>query len=498
MKEPKPKPCRHTQAEAEDKAGRQAGSISQHRGYWRIRYRQQLNINGKIVTVQRSRNIISVDECPSESEARKRAEKELKEVLDEANHPQPVSKGEAPMLMSLGRFVDEIYFAQAQLQNRPSTLRGYRQTWNNYLKDRAGAMMLREVETKHVQGWLNQLAAENRVHSRNTRDVKKLAKLETHRLTKTTLGHIKHFVSGVFRFAATQGYLDGTKAEMVTLAKIPANAPRGKQTHAYSLEEIEAMVKVMDGADPTLLSGTIITCAAFTALRQGELTGLLWECYKSPSHTKGNEALGEIFVGSSVWRGYRTKPKSEASEAPVPVIPRLAKRLAEHRKRLGNPDKGPVFPNGAGNPLDLNWLVTTKLRPALEEAGIDWRGWHAFRRGLATNLDRLGIGLKMIQLILRHANADVTLKHYIKPSQEDKHRTMREFADSLKSATTSMRLRKTSGKRTNGAPAQGSARRQAARPGKTVIAPLNSGFPVTHGVTQNRLKSGAKSSSLIQ
>jgi integrase len=44
----------------------------------------------------------------------------------------------------------------------------------------------------------------------------------------------------------------------------------------------------------------------------------------------------------------------------------------------------------------------------------EWHGWHAFRRGLATNLHDLGVPDKTIQAILRHANVQVTQNSYIK------------------------------------------------------------------------------------
>jgi integrase len=46
-------------------------------------------------------------------------------------------------------------------------------------------------------------------------------------------------------------------------------------------------------------------------------------------------------------------------------------------------------------------------------------GWHAFRRGLATNLHRLGVSDKTIQAILRHSNVAVTQACYIKTSNAD-------------------------------------------------------------------------------
>jgi integrase len=40
-------------------------------------------------------------------------------------------------------------------------------------------------------------------------------------------------------------------------------------------------------------------------------------------------------------------------------------------------------------------------------------GWHAFRRGLASNLNRIGVDDSIIQSILRHSTVSVTQNHYI-------------------------------------------------------------------------------------
>ena len=44
----------------------------------------------------------------------------------------------------------------------------------------------------------------------------------------------------------------------------------------------------------------------------------------------------------------------------------------------------------------------------------EWHGWHAFRRGLASNLNELGVFDLTIQRILRRANVATTRKSYIK------------------------------------------------------------------------------------
>ncbi len=65
--------------------------------------------------------------------------------------------------------------------------------------------------------------------------------------------------------------------------------------------------------------------------------------------------------------------------------------------------------------------------PALKGQGLQWHGWHAFRRGLATNLHRLGVPDEIIQRILRHSNVGVTQKCYIKTVDADVVAAMRSL-----------------------------------------------------------------------
>ncbi|HKU24702.1 MAG TPA: hypothetical protein VJQ54_04470, partial [Candidatus Sulfotelmatobacter sp.] len=53
------------------------------------------------------------------------------------------------------------------------------------------------------------------------------------------------------------------------------------------------------------------------------------------------------------------------------------------------------------------------IKPALTKAQVTWHAWHAFRRGLATNLHRLGVPDIVIQAILRHSDPGVTRIAYI-------------------------------------------------------------------------------------
>jgi len=95
-----------------------------------------------------------------------------------------------------------------------------------------------------------------------------------------------------------------------------------------------------------------------------------------------------------------------------------------------------MFPTKNGTPLSLHNLYWDYIQPVLERctqceesksnhekadhkyerdaSRPEWHGWHAFRRGLATNLHDLGVNDLTIQRILRHSDVTTTRKSYIK------------------------------------------------------------------------------------
>jgi integrase len=81
---------------------------------------------------------------------------------------------------------------------------------------------------------------------------------------------------------------------------------------------------------------------------------------------------------------------------------------------MGKLAVGPIFQAGNGSPLNLDNLARRVIVPVLKEAGVSWHGWHAFRRGLGTNLHGLGVDAKTIQAILRHSNVGLTMNVYVK------------------------------------------------------------------------------------
>lgn len=140
------------------------------------------------------------------------------------------------------------------------------------------------------------------------------------------------------------------------------------------------------------------------------------------------------------------------------MIPQLAERLSAHRVATGKPGAGPIFANGNGKPLCLNWLYQSCIKDVLNRCGVcrksesehdpaaqhefvrdsylpEWSGWHAFRRGLASNLNRLGVDDSVIQGILRHSTVAVTQRCYIKTVPDDAQAAMKKLSDALLCST---------------------------------------------------------------
>jgi len=79
----------------------------------------------------------------------------------------------------------------------------------------------------------------------------------------------------------------------------------------------------------------------------------------------------------------------------------------------------------------LNNLKRDHITTQLKNKGMKWNGWHAFRRGLATNLHDMGVPTKVIQRICRHADEATTKKHYIHATEPGVQRGMRKLEASV-------------------------------------------------------------------
>jgi integrase len=384
---------------------------------------------------------------------------------------RPINEGTVTpeSTQTLVQFVENVYFPYAEQQKRASTVNTDRNRWDKHLRPRCSNMRLREFRTVTGERLLQEIARQND-------------------LSKATLKQLKSLLSAIFKHAKRQGFIDGVNPmQDVSIPK----ARKSEPTYAYSLEELNRMLAVLDER-----SAAIIAVAGFSGLRRSEIQGLRWSDYSTQTSS--------LRVERSVWEGIVDETKTQASNEAVPVISALAKRLDKYRTMLGTKRKAkangssaagssgsssaddPIFATSNGQPLRLNNVLRSCILPVLNrcevcgkgedegghvaseesrgsgaakslssngahagQSGMSshpfkrdeslpaWRGWHAFRRGLATNLHDLGVDDHTIKAILRHSSVTVTQRSYIKSLPKHSIEAMNTF-DELAGATAEL------------------------------------------------------------
>ena len=139
-----------------------------------------------------------------------------------------------------------------------------------------------------------------------------------HKLGRATLRHCKALLSVIFAHAKQAGILDGENPAQD--AGIPRAAEASKPTHAYTAEEVFAMLDVLQGT-----ARTAVALIYFCALRPGEARAARWEDYDGKT----------LRIRASMWRKFTTEPKTPESIAPVPVAETLRDILAEVAAGVG-------------------------------------------------------------------------------------------------------------------------------------------------------------------
>ena len=297
--------------------------------------------------------------------------------------------------MVLASFISFCASGLVEENFKPSTRAGYKSMWDMYLASRLREIALRDFRTVDAA----RLLAE--VH-------------RAHGIGRTTLKHIKSFLSGVFTYGKNQGVLDGVHP--IRDATIPRSARVPLETHAATPDEVLATMEALRTAGE-MKARAAVALMFFAGLRPGEARGANWEDFDGKKLT----------VRQSVWHTYRTSPKTASSAKPVPIIEPLTSILAELRTTDGNSSSGPILRGPSGKPLDLHNLANRVVIPTLRRAGVAWHGWYSLRRGVATAVTALSTDSLAAKGLLRHSSVSTTERHYIKDVPESTLQAMKRL-----------------------------------------------------------------------
>ncbi len=288
-------------------------------------------------------------------------------------------------------YCEEIVKLTGEPRKKASTIRGYKQIWNQHLKEHFSKGTLQEYEPHLGTRFLQSLTGTQ---------------------AKNTLKHIRACASSLFKRAVAEQRIKTNPWHDV---QMPDDAIESDETQHYTLEEAENIISALvDHLDCQL----VMALSCFLGLRPGEIAALRWEDFDSES----------VNVRRSVVRGNVGTPKTPESIASLPLIDPVRTPLELWRQKSGNAKDGWVFPSRNNTPVDLHNLISRVIKPHVEgksqcercdkvpkKSGVEWKTLYAGRRGACTAVvEATGGNYAVAQALLRHKSMKTTLDVYKK------------------------------------------------------------------------------------
>jgi integrase len=231
------------------------------------------------------------------------------------------------------------------------------------------------------------------------------------------------YVHAVMRRALGQAVMRGL---------IPRNVAEGaslpglgrEEAQYLTPEQVKSLLMAAKGDRLEALYVVAVSCG----LRQGELLGLRWEEVDLEGHRltvrrqvqRSRDGCGLIFVPTKGKKSRTIRLASATVEALKSHRERQAEEVASAKGLWRDP--GLVFASTIGTPLDPSNLVDRSFKPLLGRAGLPDVRFHDLRHACATLLLSEGVPVKVVQEVLGHSSASVTMDVYshVLPDMQEK------------------------------------------------------------------------------
>src|SRR5438270_615866 len=255
-------------------------------------------------------------------------------------------------------------------QHKPSTQSSVRSQLRKWLVPALGSVALKDLDGQTVQSLVSKCNA-------NPKTVRNL--VATLRM--------------MWNSARAWGYVAHDPFNGLVLPK------RGLiRTFTLGLEEIRSVIA--SASEPYR---TFYMILAETGIRGGEICGLSIDDLDLEN--------GVIHVRQSIWRGQLQTVKSRRGNRRFPISVQLVGHLHAFLETWRPNLLGLLFASRNGRPWDHSLLRKRKFHPLLKKLGIPQCGFHSFRHGNATLLDRIGAPMAVRLNRLGHADAQTTMDY---------------------------------------------------------------------------------------
>jgi integrase len=292
-----------------------------------------------------------------------------------------------------------------------------------------GTLRIDEIRAPMVEEWLRGLRCKPRKRKR-LHSVVKVKEKDRKRLAPATKAKIRNLMSVLYNHAIRWGFVEQNPISGPNRgAGVRQSSKRETIPDILEVSELQAIV-----AELQLRERVLVFLDMSTALRRGELAGVKWFDF--------DFAALDINVQRSIVDQVVGRCKTEASQKRIPLDEYTAQDLLAWYEVT--PYRAPddyVFASDSRRtgkkrgkqPLWLSTIMRYYIQPVVKRLGIRKRvTWHTFRRTYTTLLHANGEDVKVVQELLRHGSAKVTMDIYAQAQMPAKRAAQQKVVEMMR------------------------------------------------------------------
>ncbi len=373
--------------------------------------------------VRRKRQVGTLDQYKTE-EAAEKAVRNWRLVL-RANQDGAVSR--ITMKALIDHFREKELVDKGEDGRAWSTRDRYEAYLNSWIEPRWGKEELTAIRAPLVEEWLRNLRQKPR---KRKRPQPVATERESKPLAPASKAKIRNLMSVLFNHAIRWGFADRNPISGPNRgAGVRQSSKRVRIPDILEVSEMQAIVARLQLRERVLLFLVMVT-----GLRRGELSGIQW----------GDIDFANLLIDvrRSVVDQVVGRCKTEASQKPVPIDEYTAQDLLSWYRVT--PYREPadwVFTsnscragkNRGKQPLWLQTVMRYHIEPVVRDLGINKRvSWHTYRRTYTSLLQGNREDVKVVQELLRHGSAKVTLDVYAQAQMPAKRKAQHKVVEMVR------------------------------------------------------------------
>jgi len=292
----------------------------------------------------------------------------------------------------------ERYLGRGRGGFREGTRDEYRRQLDQYVLPYFNGAKLTEITPSRVAAFVGWLCEQTRPAPTKEDKDRRVP------LSDATVRNIMAPLRACLSSAVREGLIRSNPARDADLPHRPtAEGSEEENVRAMSREELSTLLALIPERHRLLFR-----LLASTGLRISEARALQWR------HLHLDGSSPHVKVRRALVKGRMGPPKSRHGRRSVPLDAELVQALRRAHKDTDWPGQDDlVFPSMNGTPQEASNLHRRALKPAAEEAGVPWVGFHTFRHTCASMLFAEGRNAVQVQRWLGHHSAAFTLTTYV-------------------------------------------------------------------------------------